>query len=459
MKKLSVHSIQKFSRSFIPLSSPLFPLSQNIPFNSRIMSSRRFTTQKRKGSRLVTSDDIFNDELSQKSTVSVKIEEDAKIRRENRRVKKEPASSQSGSEDEEATEENDKKIASPKFKKEEIGLDSSRPTEDLTDFITQFAYPSTRSAKKENPKSVESTDDRPTKRLKKKPMSRSKTKPIKIEYESAVKSEDEDGDALKQQEAEDEESKVYDLKGGIYGAKRGPKDWQEILAGVKKLRSTQTSTPVDTMGSHIFATNDKYTPKELRFHTLVSLMMSSQTKDEINYAAMQRLLKHGLTPEKMLDIDTKDLQDLIYPVGFYRRKADYIKGASKIIVEKYSGDTPDTFEGLTGLPGVGPKMSHLQLQSCHGIVEGISVDVHMHRIFNRLKWVNNTKDPEQTRKAMQEWLPKPEWATINALFVGFGQTVCTPINPKCGKCPVSKFCPIGRKALRKGKKVERQETV
>ena len=88
-------------------------------------------------------------------------------------------------------------------------------------------------------------------------------------------------------------------------------------------------------------------------------------------------------------------------------------------------------------------MTHLYLQICCGKVEGIAVDVHVHRIANRLKFVKKTKNPEETRKQLENWLPKDKWEDINDLLVGFGQTICSALRPKCGECLLNKICEIG----------------
>jgi len=93
------------------------------------------------------------------------------------------------------------------------------------------------------------------------------------------------------------------------------------------------------------------------------------------------------------------------------------------------------------LPGVGPKMAMLTMQEAWGSSVGIGVDVHVHRICNRLGWVKNTKTPEQSRKQLESWLPKDKWQPINRLMVGFGQTVCLPVHPKCAICKVNHLCP------------------
>lgn len=171
-------------------------------------------------------------------------------------------------------------------------------------------------------------------------------------------------------------------------------------------------------------------------------MLSSQTKDTVTFDAMKRLKQRGLTPEAMSEIDVGELEKLLHPVSFYKRKAIYIKKTAKILIEKFDADIPHSIEEMVKLPGVGPKMGHICMRVGWGVVSGIGVDTHVHRISNRLKWMPKaTKEPEQTRIALEGWLPKELWSEVNELMVGFGQTVCTPINPKCGDCLNYDICP------------------
>lgn len=149
-------------------------------------------------------------------------------------------------------------------------------------------------------------------------------------------------------------------------------------------------------------------------------MLSSQTRDEITHGAMLRLVKHGLTIDSILNTPDEKLDELITPVGFHSKKVQYIKQTSRILKEKHNGEVPSTLEELKALPGVGPKMALLLLVHAWDKVIGIGVDVHVHRISNRLRWVNKTRDPESTRKALEQWLPKEYWGRrgINWLLVG-----------------------------------------
>lgn len=225
-----------------------------------------------------------------------------------------------------------------------------------------------------------------------------------------------------------------------------PDNWQQTLENIRKTRS-KFPAPVDSMGcdqAHDRADKDM----NQRFQVLLSLMLSSQTKDPITWAATQRLKDNGLGNAAAMRLaKEKDIEDLIFPVGFYRRKAIYLKKVAAILDEQYKGDIPDSIEALCKLPGVGPKMAHLCMLEAWNIVTGIGVDTHVHRIAARLNWVPKTgiKTPEDTREALESWLPRDYWREINHLLVGLGQTVCLPVGPKCHECYNNLICPSAGK--------------
>lgn len=221
-----------------------------------------------------------------------------------------------------------------------------------------------------------------------------------------------------------------------------PENWKQVLANVRKMRQ-ETEAPVDTMGCDK-CPDHSLPDKVVRFQLLVSLMLSSQTKDEVTHAAVGRLREFALTPESVVAADEKQIEDLIYPVSFYKNKAKHLKRTAQMLLEQYDGDIPDSVEGLCKLPGVGPKMAYLAMSCGWGRTVGIGVDTHVHRIANRLGWLPApTKTPEQTRKGLEAWLPRDLWDEVNHLLVGFGQTVCKPVGPKCSSCLNSELCPFG----------------
>lgn len=171
---------------------------------------------------------------------------------------------------------------------------------------------------------------------------------------------------------------------------------------------------------------------------LIACILSLRTNDKTTYPATLRMLELAKTPEKMAKTDVKILEKAIYPVGFYANKAKQIIELSKIITNEMNGQVPDSIEELIKFNGVGRKTANLVLAKGFQI-PAICVDVHVHRIFNRLGFVK-TKTPEETEFALREKLPVKHWLDINTLLVTHGQNVCKPINPKCEECPINEYC-------------------
>ncbi|XP_053132091.1 endonuclease III-like protein 1 isoform X2 [Hemicordylus capensis] len=223
-----------------------------------------------------------------------------------------------------------------------------------------------------------------------------------------------------------------------------PRNWEQQLANIREMRK-ERDAPVDHMGG-AKCFDHEAPPEVIRFQILLSLMLSSQTKDQVTSAAMTRLREHGLTVDNVLQTDDATLGRLIYPVGFWKNKVKYIKQTAAILKRDYAGDIPQTVAELLKLPGVGPKMAHLAMDLAWQAVSGIGVDTHVHRISNRLKWVKKeTKFPEATRQALEKWLPRDLWSEINWLLVGFGQQICLPVRPRCGACLNKDICPASGK--------------
>ncbi|KAF8191648.1 DNA glycosylase [Mycena galopus ATCC 62051] len=176
-----------------------------------------------------------------------------------------------------------------------------------------------------------------------------------------------------------------------------PPRWREVYDCIKEMRS-HTQAPVDTMGCAM-AQRHETDPKNKRFITLVSLMLSPQTKDEVTDAALLKLrtaLGGSISLDAVLAADPAVISDAINKVGMWRIKTKHIKLAAEKLRDDFDSDVPKTIEGLTSLPGVGPKIGHLTLQHAWGIVDGIGVDVHVLRITRLLGW-HNAQKPEDAR--------------------------------------------------------------
>lgn len=198
---------------------------------------------------------------------------------------------------------------------------------------------------------------------------------------------------------------------------------------VQKLKNAKQprSEFVDLMDSF----NDPYL-------VLIACILSLRTNDKTTYPATLRMLELARTPGEMKGVNVKDLAKAIYPVGFYENKAKQIIELSRQIDEELGGRCPDEIEDLIKFNGVGRKTANLVLSRGFN-KPAICVDVHVHRIFNRLGYVK-TKTPEETEFALRAKLPVKYWIDINTLLVTHGQNVCFPRKPNCLECPIAEYC-------------------
>ena len=176
------------------------------------------------------------------------------------------------------------------------------------------------------------------------------------------------------------------------------------------------------------------------FQVLIATILSAQTKDAVTHEASNRLFRKADTPDVMARLHTKTIEQLIYPVSFYRNKARHVKETCQHLLKRFDGVVPTTMDELLSLPGVGRKTANLTLIVAHRSDANICVDTHVHRISNRFGWVN-TSTPEQTEKALYSVSPRRWWSRINLYLVTWGQNVCLPVYPKCNQCAVSELCP------------------
>ena len=174
------------------------------------------------------------------------------------------------------------------------------------------------------------------------------------------------------------------------------------------------------------------------FKVLITTILSARTKDNTTSEAASRLFADISCMDDLKKTRVKKLEKLIFPVGFYNNKAKYLKELPGVLDRLYDGVIPQTVEELVKLPGVGRKTANLVVAVAFN-KPAICVDVHVHRICNRLGYVT-TKTPFETEMTLREILPKKYWITINSYLVSFGQHLCFPINPRCDRCPIYTFC-------------------
>lgn len=174
------------------------------------------------------------------------------------------------------------------------------------------------------------------------------------------------------------------------------------------------------------------------FEQLISCIISIRTLDETTIPVSERLFAIARTPEALLKLSPKQLEEILHGSTFPGQKAYTMLGIANAAQSAYKGELPADFEKLIALKGVGPKCANLAL----GVAAkkaAISVDVHVHRVVNRWGWIQ-TKQPEQTMLVLQEKIPQKQWIDINRLLMPFGKNICTGRLPHCSTCPVLEYC-------------------
>jgi endonuclease-3 len=215
--------------------------------------------------------------------------------------------------------------------------------------------------------------------------------------------------------------------------------WDEIFAALEIWYAGLENGEADTDPS-VTAIAGRYCRDP--WAVLVSTILSLRTKDEVTTAASKRLLEKAPTPAALLSLGEEEAARLAYPAGFYRTKAANLTKIARILQEREGGRVPSDMDTLLALPGVGRKTANLVLTEAFGI-DAICVDIHVHRISNRLGWFGpkGTAAPEKTEEVLRAILPLKYWKRINALLVRYGQLICRPISPHCSRCTLSGYCP------------------
>ncbi|OQY35627.1 MAG: endonuclease III [Spirochaetaceae bacterium 4572_59] len=205
-------------------------------------------------------------------------------------------------------------------------------------------------------------------------------------------------------------------------------DWETIFRELNLLKESSELPSVSLIGEE---SNSPY-------KILVSTIISLRTRDYVTLNSSRRLFE--MAPDfQTLDIMTEEeIASLIYPCGFYKVKSANLKKIARILLNQYEGKVPSTPEALLGLPGVGLKTANLTL-SLGFAIPAVCVDTHVHRIANRMGWID-TKKPDDSVRALEEVLPRESWIAINELLVLYGQKICTPQSPRCSECSLSRYC-------------------
>ena len=175
------------------------------------------------------------------------------------------------------------------------------------------------------------------------------------------------------------------------------------------------------------------------FKILISCLLSLRTQDKNTEIASSKLFEKANTPEEIIKLPIKTLEELIYSSGHYKKKARVLKSVSEELIERFNSNVPQKKEDLLSIKGIGPKTANIVLAFAFN-QSVIPVDTHVHIISNRLGFVK-TKTPEKTEVELMKIMPRKFWKELNALFVLFGKEICITNSPKCSVCPVKEYCP------------------
>jgi endonuclease-3 len=177
---------------------------------------------------------------------------------------------------------------------------------------------------------------------------------------------------------------------------------------------------------------------ETPFTVLISCLLSLRTQDKTTIAASDRLFAIASDPKTMLSTPVDIIEKAIYPVAFFRTKAPRIHAICEMLFARFDGKVPSDMDSLLSLPGVGRKTANIVLTLAFR-KPGIAVDIHVHRISNRLGYVR-TRTPDETELALREKLPRRHWIDLNDLLVAYGQNLCKPVSPLCSSCRIAAYC-------------------
>jgi endonuclease-3 len=212
--------------------------------------------------------------------------------------------------------------------------------------------------------------------------------------------------------------------------------WDAIFSALEKWRDEihAQDPSVNTVAEHYRRADGASDP----WAVLVSTIISLRTKDEVTLVSSRRLLEKADCPSALAAMKEETAAKLIYPAGFYRNKAASLKKIAAILLDQYGGEVPASMDALLELPGVGRKTANLVLTEAFNL-DGLCVDIHVHRISNRCGWLCS-KNPQETEMILRDILPKKYWKRINFLLVLYGQKLCRPVSPFCSRCVIVKQC-------------------
>lgn len=176
------------------------------------------------------------------------------------------------------------------------------------------------------------------------------------------------------------------------------------------------------------------------YELVVATILSAQCTDERVNSVTPKLFARYPTANALAESSQEDVEQIVKPLGFFRNKAENIRGMAKRLVEVFDGELPQTLEEMTSLPGVGRKTANVVLGTWYGLPTGVVVDTHVKRITNLLG-LTESKNPEIIERDLMQLVPQDEWINFSHRLIHHGRQICIARRPKCDECPLLKLCP------------------
>jgi endonuclease-3 len=175
------------------------------------------------------------------------------------------------------------------------------------------------------------------------------------------------------------------------------------------------------------------------FQALITTILSAQTTDASVDAVRGELFSRYPDARALAEARQEEVEEIIRSTGFYRMKARNIIAASKTLVERFSGEVPDTMEDLVTLPGVGRKTANIVLYHAFSRNEGVAVDTHVFRLAGRIG-LSDEKTADGIERDLMLLFPREDWGVLTDLLIAHGRTLCLAKKPRCPECPVNPLC-------------------
>ncbi len=175
------------------------------------------------------------------------------------------------------------------------------------------------------------------------------------------------------------------------------------------------------------------------FELLIATILAAQSTDARINIVTESLYKKYKTPKDFVKLPIEELEVLIHSTGFYHAKAKSVKACCEVLVEKFNGQVPGSFEELNSLPGVGRKTASVVAGNAFGI-PAVAVDTHVKRLSNLMGFINS-EDPEKIEMRLKELIPEKEWVKFSLLLAAHGRAICIARRPKCRDCVLGDLCP------------------